>query len=129
MQSMTGFGKAQSNYTNKKISVEIRSLNSKQLDLSMRMHSVYRAKELELRTELAKQLERGKVDIAIYTEGISSESTVSINKNVALAYYKELQKLSLEIGVEANHLLPLVLKMPDVLKAEKEILTIIRSKL
>jgi uncharacterized protein (TIGR00255 family) len=117
---MTGFGKAQSEYQDKKITVEIRSLNSKQLDLNMRMHQTYRAKELELRSDLAKKLERGKVDIAIYTEFANTETPININKTLATAYHKELKNLATELNESSDNMLELLLKMPDVLKAEKE---------
>jgi uncharacterized protein (TIGR00255 family) len=120
MQSMTGFGKVQSEYEGKKISVEIRSLNSKQLDLNMRMNQAYRQKELELRSDLAKKLERGKVDIAIYTEFANTETPININKTLAAAYHKELKTLASELNESTHNILDLVLKMPDVLKAEKE---------
>jgi uncharacterized protein (TIGR00255 family) len=123
MQSMTGFGKAQSDLEGKKLTVEIRSLNSKQLDLNLRLSTAYRAKELELRSELAKTLERGKVDVAIYTELSSADNstnTLSINKDIAKAYYHELKQLATELDANQQSLLEMVIKMPEVLKNEKE---------
>lgn len=120
MKSMTGFGKAIAEVAGKKVNVEIRSLNSKQLDLNFRIPYIYKEKELELRSEVSKQLERGKVDVSIYLEALQDAVPVAINKTLAKVYYKELQGLSVELN-EAQNLLPLVLKMPDVMKAEKEI--------
>jgi len=117
---MTGFGKAIAEVAGKKVNVEIRSLNSKQLDLNFRIPYIYKEKELELRSEVSKQLERGKVDVSIYLEALQDAVPVAINKTRAKVYYKELQGLSVELN-EAQNLLPLVLKMPDVMKAEKEI--------
>lgn len=120
MKSMTGFGKSITEVAGKKINVEIRSLNSKQLDLNFRIPYIYKEKELELRSDVAKQLERGKVDVSIYQEALQDATPVSINKTLAKLYFKELQELSTELN-EKQNLLPLVLKMPDVMKAEREI--------
>lgn len=119
-KSMTGFGKAINEIPGKKITVEIRSLNSKQLDLNLRIPYLYKEKELELRTELSKQLERGKVDVSVYTESTQETVPTTLNKNLAKAYYNELRSLSQELNEKEENLLSLVVKMPDVLKAEKE---------
>jgi uncharacterized protein (TIGR00255 family) len=121
MKSMTGFGKALTEVSGKKINVEIRSLNSKQLDLNFRIPYIYKEKELELRSEVAKQVERGKVDVSIYLESIHDGIPVAINKTLARFYYNELKSLSEELKERDQNLLPLVLKMPEVLKGEKEI--------
>jgi len=117
---MTGFGKATKEIPGKKITVEIRSLNSKQLDLNVRMPYLYKEKELELRTEISKQLERGKVDVSIYTESTAETIPTTLNKTLAKAYYNELKSLSEELNENTNDLLSIVVKMPDVLKAERE---------
>lgn len=119
-KSMTGFGKATKEIPGKKITVEIRSLNSKQLDLNLRMPYLYKEKELELRTEIGKQLERGKVDISIYTESTEETTPTSLNKTLAKAYYNELKSLSQELNESNENLLSIAVKMPDVLKAERE---------
>ena len=121
MKSMTGFGKAVNEIPGKKITVEIRSLNSKQLDLNLRMPYLYKEKELELRTDMSKQLERGKVDINIYAESTSETLPVALNKELAKTYYKELQSLSTELNENGNDSLSLVIKMPEVMKAEREV--------
>lgn len=120
-KSMTGFGKASKEIQNKKITVEVRSLNSKQLDLNLRMPYLYKAKELELRNEIAKQIERGKVDVSIYTESSLEAIPVAINKELAKNYFNELQSLSAELNANSVDLLAQVLRMPEVIKAEKEI--------
>jgi uncharacterized protein (TIGR00255 family) len=120
MRSMTGFGKAVGEIPGKKVTVEIRSLNSKQLDLNLRMPYLYREKELEFRTELAKQLDRGKVDLNIYTESTQENLPVALNRDLARVYYKELKELSAELNESHQNLLSMVIKMPEVLKAEKE---------
>ncbi len=81
--SMTGYGKAVCELPNKKITIEIKSLNSKQLDLSVRIPSTYREKELELRNEISKRLFRGKIECGIYIENLGSERNVQINQLVA----------------------------------------------
>ena len=118
---MTGFGKATNEFSAKKITVEVRSLNSRQLDLNLRMPYAYKEKELELRSEISKQIERGKVDITVFTEFLQEAMPVAINKTLARVYYKELKTLAEELNDTSVNLLALTMKMPDVLKAEKEI--------
>ncbi|HEX8515263.1 MAG TPA: YicC/YloC family endoribonuclease [Bacteroidia bacterium] len=121
LKSMTGFGKAVSEIPGKKVTVEVRSLNSKQLDLNLRMPYFYKEKELELRTELGKQLERGKVDVNVYVESTQDILPVALNKELAKSYYRELKNLSSELNENSSDLLGLVLKMPEVMKAEREV--------
>ncbi len=121
MKSMTGFGKATAEIPGKKVTVEVRSLNSKQLDLNLRLPYLYKEKELELRTDISKQIERGKVDITVFTEATQDSLPVAINKTLARTYYKELKALSEELGESNQNLLSLVVKMPDVMKAEREV--------
>ncbi len=119
-KSMTGFGKATHEIPGKKITVEIRSLNSKQLDLNLRIPYLYKEKELELRTEIGKQLERGKVDVTVFTETTQESTPTSLNKTLAKAYFNELKSLSQELNEGTENLLSIIVKMPDVLKAERE---------
>ena len=91
--SMTGFGKAVATVPNKKITVEIKSLNSKQLDISSRIPAAFREKELELRNMMAAKLIRGKVDFQIYTESIGVETTVSLNIPLMAAYKAQVEEL------------------------------------
>jgi uncharacterized protein (TIGR00255 family) len=121
IKSMTGFGKAVNEIPGKKITVEIRSLNSKQLDLNLRMPYFYKEKELELRNEIARQLERGKVDVNVYTESTQEIMPVALNRTLAKTYYQELKSLSAELNENGSDLLGLVLKMPEVMKAEREV--------
>jgi uncharacterized protein (TIGR00255 family) len=121
MKSMTGFGKAVAEIAGRKITVEVRSLNSKGLDLNVRMPYTYKEKELELRSEVSRLLERGKVDLSIYSEASQEVAAPAINRTLAAAYYNELKSFASQIGEEGCALLPLVLKMPDVLKAEREV--------
>jgi uncharacterized protein (TIGR00255 family) len=121
IKSMTGFGKAISEVPGKKITVEVRSLNSKGLDLNLRVPYAYKEKELELRTEISKQLERGKVDLSVYTESTQEAMPVALNTALAKTYYRELKQLAKDLNENDQQLLSLVVKMPDVMKAEREV--------
>ncbi len=120
IKSMTGFGKFTKEFSDKTISVEIRSLNSKNADISLRLSSVYRAYELDLRNELTKQLERGKIDLSVYVESKQVDTPVDINTDLAKAYYQKLKALSTELGESGNDLMKEVIKMPEVMKTERK---------
>jgi uncharacterized protein (TIGR00255 family) len=121
IKSMTGFGKCQADLPGKIITIEIRSLNSKQLDLNYRAPSVYREKEMATRALIAQKLERGKVDFSINIESRNDEPVSVINKSIALQYLEQLKELSGEItGGGQSDLLSILVRMPDVLKTEKE---------
>jgi len=117
---MTGFGKATKEFENKTVNVEIRSLNSKNLDLSLRLSSTYRDKEHELKSEITKLLERGKVDLSVYVESKIEETPVQINTDLAKSYYNQLKQLAFELNEPTTNLMAHVLKMPDVLKSERK---------
>lgn len=117
---MTGFGKATKEFENKTVNVEIRSLNSKNLDLSLRLSSTYRDKEHELKSEITKLLERGKVDLSIYVESKHVETPVEINTELAKSYHEKLKQLATELNEPTGNLMSYVLKMPDVLKSERK---------
>lgn len=117
---MTGFGKATKEFENKTVNVEIRSLNSKTMDLSLRLSSTYRDKEYELKSEITKLLERGKVDLSVYVESKIVETPVEINIDLAKTYYNKLKQLATELNEPATNLMSHVLKMPDVLKSERK---------
>jgi uncharacterized protein (TIGR00255 family) len=120
LKSMTGFGKATKEFENKTVNVEIRSLNSKNLDLSLRLSSTYRDKEHELKSEITKLLERGKVDLSIYVESKHVETPVEINTELAKSYHEKLKQLATELNEPTGNLMSYVLKMPDVLKSERK---------
>jgi uncharacterized protein (TIGR00255 family) len=120
IRSMTGFGKATKEKGEKIITVEIRSLNSKGADISLRLSSSLRNYELELRNELLKQLERGKIDLSVFIESNHPELPTEINIPLAKAYYEQLRNLSIEIGQPLDGALTQVLKFPDVLKSPKQ---------
>ena len=119
IQSMTGFGKAAKEFSNKNITVEVKSLNSKGLDLSIRLPSSFREKELELRSEISKLLERGKVELSITIESNVSESGLKINTELAKHYYQEFSELSTILNEKNAAIFSEVLKMPEVLKNER----------
>ena len=119
--SMTGYGKAECLVAdNKKLVVEIRSLNSKSLDLSVRIAAQLRSKELELRTLIAQRLERGKIDLSIYYQDAVQDTATStftpINRDAFAYYYKELYSLQNELGISAGDLMATIMRMPDVTK-------------
>lgn len=121
LQSMTGFGKASGTYGNKKITVEIRSVNSKQLDLNIRIPSVFRDKEMELKNFVAQKAERGKTDVTIYYEDLGVEKVFTLNKDVAKAYINEIKLLGEELGITVTEqTLAAVLRMPEVVSTEKK---------
>ena len=120
IKSMTGFGKASQELSDKTINIEIRSLNSKSADISLRLSSGLRNYELELRNEISKQLERGKIDLSIFIESKKAEMPVEINIELAKAYHKQLKNLALELNEPIDNALQQVLKFPDVLKNERK---------
>jgi len=121
IKSMTGFGKSVTEIPGKKVTVEVRSLNSKALDLNLRLPYIYKEKELGLRSDISKQIERGKIDLTVFTESNQETMPVAINKTLAKTYYKELKALSEELNENSTNLLALVVKMPEVMKAEREV--------
>lgn len=118
---MTGFGKSVTEIPGKKVTVEVRSLNSKALDLNLRLPYIYKEKELGLRSDISKQIERGKIDLTVFTESNQEILPVAINKTLAKTYYRELKALSEELNESSTNLLSLIMKMPEVMKAEREV--------
>ena len=117
--SMTGFGKAVVEIPNKKITAEIKSLNSKQLDMSTRLPSAYREKELELRNRVSRRLERGKVELHVYVESLQEEATTSLNIPLMAAYKTQIEEMAqqLNIPVPADWY-SLLMRFPDTVKTE-----------
>lgn len=114
---MTGFGKHVIQLPSKKITVELKSLNSKGLDLNARMPATYREKELELRKIIAGKLERGKIDFSLYVEITGEETTSEVNEGVVRQYMKQLKALAEGDDIR---FLEMALRMPDALKADKD---------
>ncbi|MFK7049575.1 MULTISPECIES: YicC/YloC family endoribonuclease [Flavobacterium] len=116
--SMTGFGKATLQLPTKKITVEIKSLNSKGLDLNVRMPSTYREMELGLRNQISQSLERGKIDFSLYLEVTGEETTSKINAPIIKAYIAQMKEILPE--ADLTELMKMAVRMPDALKTERE---------
>lgn len=122
VKSMTGFGKGEATLQNKRITVEIRSLNSKQLDLSLRLPAVYRQSEYELRNVIARTIQRGKVDVFISVESQSVETSARINREVFREYLRQMNDTLAFAGIDADYdaILPVIMRLPDVVATESE---------
>ena len=117
---MTGYGKSVLHLSYKKVTIEIKSLNSKNLDLNVRIPSYYRVKELAVRKELASSLVRGKVDFSIYIEMTADETSTTVNKGVVTEYMQQLRNVVQTGSSDDVELLKMAVKMPDALKTERE---------
>ena len=117
---MTGFGKATGEYEDKKITIEIKSLNSKQSDVNIRMPQQYKEKELVLRNELIQKLNRGKIDLSVWIEGGENDKTVQFNEKLITDYYAQLENVSklIKQPIENEQVMQIIMRLPDVLKTE-----------
>lgn len=115
IQSMTGYGKSVLQLNSKKITLELKSLNSKNLDINSRFPGVYKEKEMEVRRTVARELVRGKIDLSFYIESTAEESSTVINQAVVKNYISVLEEIRAE-----GDLLSIAMRMPDVLKTERE---------
>ncbi|CAL2086731.1 YicC family protein [Tenacibaculum sp. 190524A05c] len=120
IQSMTGYGKSVLQLPTKKVTIEVKSLNSKNLDINTRIPSFYKEKELTIRKKLASTLVRGKVDFSIYVEMTADETSTSINKGVVSEYIKQLRDVVVVASDDDVELLKMAVRMPDALKTERE---------
>ena len=122
VKSMTGFGKGEAALRNKKITVEIRSLNSKQLDLSLRLPAVYRQSEYEIRNLIACTIQRGKVDVFVTVESQAVETSARINREVFREYLRQMNDTLSFSGIDAGYdaILPVIMRLPDVVATEAE---------
>lgn len=114
---MTGFGKASAQLPNKKITVEVKSLNSKGLDVSVRMPSAFREMELGLRNQIAQKLERGKIDFSLFIEVTGEETSSKVNIPIVKAYINQLKEV---VNGDETELLKMAVRMPDALKTERD---------
>ncbi len=120
IKSMTGFGKATCELPGKKISIEIKSLNSKQLDVGMRLPNIYREKDLVLRNEIANKLGRGKVDVGFYIDFLGNEKNTSINAHVIENYFNQLSPIANKLGlIDKTDILRAIMPLPDTIKTEQ----------
>ena len=115
---MTGFGKASLQLPTKKITVEVKSLNSKGLDLNTRMPSVYREMELGLRNQIAQQLERGKIDFSLFIEVTGEETSTKVNAPIVKAYISQMRAILAD--ADETELMKMAVRMPDALKTERD---------
>ena len=118
IQSMTGFGKATLQLPTKKITIEVKSLNSKGLDLNVRMPSLYREMELGLRNLIASKLERGKIDFSIYIESTAEQTSTRVNVPIVKAYINQLREVYAD--ADETELMKMAVRMPDTMKVERE---------
>lgn len=120
---MTGFGKSGFEINHKKVTVEIKSLNSKQADISTRIPSLYREKEMEIRKEISDRLVRGKIDFGIFIENLGENGNAVINEGVVKSYFSELSRISQGLSIPVNErLLQIVMRLPDTVKVTYETL-------
>lgn len=125
IRSMTGYGKSMTDTGQKKLTVEIRSLNSKQLDISAKLPWIYREKEIELRNMISQTLGRGKVDLNVSFDIIDEGPHTVINRNAVGTWYRQLKEIAGEIGIDADDtgLLQIVMRLPESIRSEKPELT------
>jgi len=120
---MTGYGKASCEYNNKKIVIEIKSLNSKQLDVQTRIAALYREKDIEIRNAIAARLERGKIDLSLYIEDAGSTAATRINQAVVENYRQQIVDTCNTLGMPIpDNMMELILRMPETLKTESAVL-------
>ena len=120
IQSMTGYGRAEVSTKKAEFIIEIKSLNSKQIDIQIKMLSLYREKEIELRKLIAEKLRRGKIELSIWREKLGTTSNYKFNTNVVRDYYQQLDQLKKDLKLKSTDILPSLLKMPDVLEKSDE---------
>lgn len=118
---MTGYGKAELDLQNKRVTIEIKSLNSKQLDISSRTPNVYKEKELEIRRIISERVVRGKVDFSLYCESLGSTSNAVINKNIVMSYFEQIKEIYKETNIELSEgIIQTIMRLPDSVKIEHE---------
>jgi len=120
IKSMTGYGKASTTYNNKTISIEIKTLNSKQADINLKIPSTYRSKEINLRNQINNSLERGKIDCFISAEFVDEAPSLNINSNLFISYYKQIEELAEKVNAPREDILRYVLQIPEVTRSVNE---------
>tara|TARA_E500000331_G_scaffold340781_1_gene372444 strand:- start:916 stop:1773 length:858 start_codon:yes stop_codon:yes gene_type:complete len=112
---MTGYGKAELNLENTNFTIEIKSLNAKQIDVNVKLSSVYRDKEIELRKLLSEKLKRGKIELSIWRASSESYVKYNLNNELIKAYFSQINQIKNDLGINVNEIMPSLLKMPEVL--------------
>ena len=120
IQSMTGYGKAELNLTNANFTIEVRSLNSKQIDANVKMSSIYRDKEIGLRKLLSEKLKRGKIELSIWRESSESNAKYTLNTELIKEYFSQIDTITNDLNINAKEIMPSLLKMPEVLVKGEE---------
>ena len=120
IQSMTGYGKAELNLDNANFTIEVRSLNSKQIDANVKMSSIYRDKEIGLRKLLSEKLQRGKIELSIWREKSESNAKYTLNTELIKEYFSQIESISKELNLNSKDVMPSLLKMPEVLVKGEE---------
>jgi uncharacterized protein (TIGR00255 family) len=120
IQSMTGYGKAELNLTNANFTIEVRSLNSKQIDANVKMSSIYRDKEIGLRKLLSEKLQRGKIELSIWRESSDSSAKYTLNTELIKEYFSQIQQVTHSLSINSSDIMPSLLKMPEVLVKGEE---------
>ncbi|TAH41131.1 MAG: YicC family protein [Bacteroidetes bacterium] len=123
IRSMTGFGTATATYLNKSITIEVKSVNSKFFDLTLRLPSMYREKEYELRSDLSRAIERGKVDVSFSVDSPEATKKTSINAPLFKAYYDDLKNIQQQYKTGDSDLMRIILSLPDVMSNDKQAVT------
>tara|TARA_B100000427_G_scaffold270711_1_gene237429 strand:+ start:49 stop:924 length:876 start_codon:yes stop_codon:yes gene_type:complete len=116
IQSMTGYGKAKIDLTNKNFTIEIKSLNSKQIDTHIKMSSVYKDKEIALRNLISKKLQRGKIELSIWAEDVESSKKHTLNNELINSYFTQITKITTKLNINSKDIFASILKMPDVIQ-------------
>jgi uncharacterized protein (TIGR00255 family) len=120
IKSMTGYGKAIAETQKKKITIEIKSLNSKQLDINAKLPWLYKEKEIEIKNLISQKLERGKVDLSVFFDVHDDEFIPVINRTIVKNYYEQLKEISGELNIDfSDHILSTIMRLPETLKTEK----------
>jgi uncharacterized protein (TIGR00255 family) len=120
IKSMTGYGKAMAETAQKKITIEIKSLNSKQLDLITKLPWLYKEKEPEIRNLISQKLDRGKIELSVYFDILEDEGVPMFNKSLIKNYFNQLKEIADELKISIDdQILPMIMKLPDALKTEK----------
>jgi uncharacterized protein (TIGR00255 family) len=124
IKSMTGYGKSIAENSQKKVTIEIRSLNSRQLDISTKLPWIYKDKELEIRNIISQKLERGKIDLTILIDNHDDELVPVINRSAVMNYFNQMKEISAEMNIDLNdQILGTIMRLPETMKVEKPELT------
>ena len=121
IKSMTGYGKAECELSNKKITIEVKSLNSKQLDIATRLPNIYKSKDIEIRKMISEKLIRGKVEMVLYFEQLGDESNATINQPIVKNYFEQLKSVYNDLDFEmSERIIQTILRLPDAVKIGHE---------